>query len=83
MMEGPDCGVFMAFPIKVCAICSEEFELKPDKPGFANQCPECSTRESEQPSSKPAKDALTRKTEREANQARREAIRNLLYHKDS
>jgi hypothetical protein len=27
----------MAFPIKVCSICSEEFELKPDKPGFANR----------------------------------------------
>ena len=25
----------MAFPIKICSICSEEFELKPDKPGFA------------------------------------------------
>ena len=25
----------MAFPVKVCVVCSEEFELKPDKPGFA------------------------------------------------
>jgi hypothetical protein len=32
----------MAFPIKVCSICSEEFELKPGKPGFANCCPACS-----------------------------------------
>jgi len=30
----------MAFPIKVCIVCEEEFELKPDKPGFANRCPE-------------------------------------------
>ena len=32
----------MPFPIKICAICKEEFELKPDKPGFANRCPQCS-----------------------------------------
>ena len=31
----------MPFPIKICAICKEEFELKPDKPGFANRCPQC------------------------------------------
>ena len=42
----------MAFPIKVCAICSEEFELKPDKPGFANRCPECSAPEADDPGSK-------------------------------
>ncbi len=30
----------MAFPIKICSGCQEEFELKPDKPGFANLCPE-------------------------------------------
>src|SRR5690242_21781724 len=35
----------MAFPIKVCVVCGEEFELKPDKPGFANRCPECSAPE--------------------------------------
>ena len=32
----------MAFPIKTCVSCGEEFELKPDKPGFANRCPTCS-----------------------------------------
>ncbi len=32
----------MPFPIRVCAVCGEEFELKPDKPGFANRCPSCS-----------------------------------------
>ena len=36
----------MSFPIKVCVVCSEEFELKPDKPGFANRCPACSEPES-------------------------------------
>jgi len=35
----------MAFPIKICVVCQGEFELKPDKPGFANRCPECSAPE--------------------------------------
>jgi hypothetical protein len=72
----------MAFPIKVCAICSEEFELKPGKPGFANRCPACSEPEGE-PNTKPGMDADARKTSKEANEARREAMRNLLYRKDS
>jgi hypothetical protein len=73
----------MPFPIKVCAICSEEFELKPDKPGFANRCPECSAEESADPATKGHMDADERKTQREANEARRQAMRNLLYRKDS
>jgi hypothetical protein len=73
----------MAFPIKVCSICSEEFELKPDKPGFANRCPECSAEEPAAPATKPAKDAVQRKSESEANEARRQAMRDLLYRKDS
>jgi hypothetical protein len=74
---------FMAFPIKICSICSEEFELKPDKPGFANRCPECSVEESEGPASQGPKGADQRKVDKEANEARREAMRNLLYRKDS
>jgi len=73
----------LAFPIKICSICGEEFELKPDKPGFANQCPECSANEPAATETKPRKDAVQRKIESEANQARREAMRNLLYRKDS
>jgi hypothetical protein len=73
----------MAFPIKVCVVCSEEFELKPDKPGFANRCPECSETESADPKTKEHMDAVDRKTAAEANEARREAMRNLLYRKDS
>jgi hypothetical protein len=73
----------MTFPIKVCAVCSEEFELKPDKPGFANRCLACSTPEPTAPASKPHMDAGERKTQSEANQARRQAMRELLYHKDS
>jgi hypothetical protein len=73
----------MSFPIKICSICSEEFELKPDKPGFANRCPECSTTEAIDPTTKRPMDADERKTQKEANEARRDAMRNLLYRKDS
>ena len=73
----------MSFPIKVCVICSEEFELKPDKPGFANRCPQCSLPEEPASTAKRSKDADERKAESEANEARRQAMRNLLYRKDS
>jgi hypothetical protein len=79
----------MAFPIKVCAVCSEEFELKPDKPGFANRCPECTAAEQSAAAkgkdvgSKGSKDAVDRAADREANAARREDMRDLLYRKDS
>ncbi|HEV7218881.1 MAG TPA: hypothetical protein VGN39_08405 [Terriglobales bacterium] len=73
----------MAFPIKICAVCGEEFELKPDKPGFANRCPQCSTPEATVPETGRRMDADERKTVREANEARRLAMRNLLYRKDS
>jgi hypothetical protein len=69
----------VAFPIKTCVVCGEEFELKPGKPGFANRCPTCSEEEAEA-KSKPA-DVL--KTDKGANAARREAMKNLLYRKDS
>jgi hypothetical protein len=73
----------MAFPIRVCAVCSEEFELKPDKPGFANRCPACSEAESAEPATKKSMDADERKTAKGANEARRRAMRDLLYRKDS
>jgi hypothetical protein len=73
----------MTFPIKVCVVCSEEFELKPDKPGFANRCPECSAPAHEDPITKRSMDADERKTASEANEARRQAMRELLYRKDS
>ena len=81
------CGVNiigMAFPIRICAVCSEEFELKPDKPGFANRCPVCSEPEAvEAPKEKQVLSAEERKAEKEADAARRKAIRDLLYRKDS
>ena len=73
----------MAFPIKVCVICSEEFELKPDKPGFANRCPECSTEEPANSTTERRTPAEERKARSEMNEARRQAMRNLLYRKDS
>ena len=73
----------MAFPIKVCVVCSEEFELKPDKPGFANRCPECSEPEAIDPVTKRPMDADERKNAGEANEARRQAMKELLYRKDS
>jgi hypothetical protein len=73
----------MVLPIKVCTVCSEEFELKPDKPGFANRCPECSAAEQTDAITKRPMDADERKTVVEANEARRQAIRDLLYRRDS
>ncbi len=72
----------MAFPIKTCVVCDEEFELKPDKPGFANRCPDCSSPEAAT-GGKEKVDADERRTTAEANAARREAMKNLLYRKDS
>jgi len=65
----------MPFPIKTCVKCGEEFELKPNKPGFANQCWECSEPEDNDGASGPA--------DRGLNEARRDAMKNLLYRKDS
>jgi len=73
----------MTFPIKTCVVCSEEFELRPDKPGFANRCPECSTPEAMDSSSNQAQSAEERQAEAEMNEARRRTIRDMLYRKDS
>ncbi len=75
----------MPFPIKTCALCSEEFELKPDKPGFANRCPQCSAPEADPEPGTPKQrmDADERKSASEANESRRKAMRELLYRKDS
>jgi hypothetical protein len=70
----------MAFPMKVCVVCSEEFELRPGKPGFANRCPACS--EPEEPES-PAAGKLADPADSELNAARRKAMRDMLYRKES
>jgi hypothetical protein len=67
----------MGFPMKVCAVCEEEFELKPDKPGFANRCPQCSMADADESPAKGMADEL--KTSREGNAARRAAIKDMLY----
>jgi hypothetical protein len=73
----------MAFPIKTCVVCSEEFELRPDKPGFANRCPSCSAPESTESTGEENLSAEERLTQAEVNEARRRAIRDLLYRKES
>jgi len=71
------------FPIKTCVICGEEFELKPDKPGFANRCPSCSEPEAAAATGEQHKDAIARRNESEVNAERRRVIRDMLYRKDS
>ena len=70
------------FPIKTCVACGEEFELKPDKPGFANRCPTCS--EPEEPD---AGDGLAggiqASNEKELSAERRRVMREMLYKKES
>ncbi|HTB99021.1 MAG TPA: hypothetical protein VK716_18575 [Terracidiphilus sp.] len=73
----------MPFPIKVCAVCGEEFELKPDKPGFANRCPSCSEPEETGPAGTVGTEAVDARSASELNQARKRAIRDMLYKKDS
>jgi hypothetical protein len=73
----------MAFPIKTCVVCGEEFELRPDKPGFANRCPECSTPEAMDSGDKRHLSVEELKAEAEMNEARRRTIREMLYRKDS
>lgn len=75
----------MPIPLKTCAICGEEFELKPGKPGFANRCPEC-TAEKQVTAAAAKKIGMAadeRKEKSEMDAARRDAIRNMLYRKDS
>ena len=71
-----------SYPIKTCVACGEEFELKPGKSGFANRCPSCSEEDSADLKSKRTTDADPRKNDRETNEARRQAMRNLLYRKE-
>ncbi|HLI75676.1 MAG TPA: hypothetical protein VKV02_01925 [Acidobacteriaceae bacterium] len=73
----------MAFPWKVCVVCEEEFELRPDKPGFANRCPECSAPEAAAEAAKRASVGGIDTSDAGVNAERRKAIRNLLYRKDS
>ncbi|MGO9318108.1 MAG: hypothetical protein ACLPXT_01655 [Terracidiphilus sp.] len=73
----------MAFPIKTCVVCSQEFELRPGKPGFANRCPACSESESAEPAAKGGIVASASKADKELNEARKRTIRDMLYRKES
>ena len=73
----------MPFPIRTCVICSEEFELRPGKPGFANRCPSCSEPEEMDSGSSSGVESNDRHVTSEMNAARRKAIRDMLYRKDS
>jgi hypothetical protein len=74
----------MPFPIRTCVVCQEEFELRPDKPGFANRCPACSEPEATaDPEEKRPFEESDRRVTIEVNAARRRAMRDLLYRKDS
>lgn len=66
----------MAFPIKTCVMCGEEFELKPNKPGYANRCPECSTPEAQ---AEAAQRAGGESSDRERDAERRKVIKDMLY----
>jgi hypothetical protein len=73
----------MAFPIRTCVVCAEEFELRPGKPGFANRCPACSEPESAEPAAQAGLASGDLKADRELNEARRRTIRDMLYRKES
>jgi hypothetical protein len=73
----------MAFPIKTCVVCSEEFELRPGKPGFANRCPACSEPESDESAAQNRLAAESGASDRELNEARRRTIRDMLYRNEN
>ena len=73
----------MPFPIKSCVLCGEEFELRPDKPGFANRCPECSEPGEAADLGKAPLGAGAMKADAGLNAERRRVMRDLLYRKES
>ncbi len=72
----------MAFPIKTCVVCEEEFELKPGKPGFANRCPACSEADAAEEAAR-RRAGADQNADSELNEARRKTIRDMLYRKES
>jgi len=71
------------FPIKTCVACGEEFELKPDKPGFANRCPACSEPDADGSAPGAPAGAIEGANPNELNAERRRVMRDMLYKKDS
>jgi hypothetical protein len=66
----------MAFPTRTCVLCEEEFELKPNHAGYANRCPQCNTPEDDEA---PSAQTAAFEGKREADAARRQAIKDMLY----
>jgi hypothetical protein len=73
----------MSFPIKTCVVCGEEFELRPNKPGFANRCPECSEPEEISAPGAPSLNALVETADSGLNAERRRVMRDMLYRNES
>jgi hypothetical protein len=78
----------MPIPKRKCAVCFQDFELKPDKPGLATHCPECTAAEEDAAAERAAAAKGSMSAEERATQTamdaeRRKAIRDLLYTKDS
>ena len=67
----------MAFPKKTCVVCEEEFELRPDHQGYANRCPQCNQPEEDDRGG--VAGAASFEAKREADAARRQAIKDMLY----
>ncbi len=57
--------------------------MRPGKPGFANRCPACSEPEATESTVAGKVDPGDRKSASEMNEARRKAIRDMLYRGDS
>ena len=72
----------MPYPIKICAVCEEEFELKPGKPGFANRCPQCSASDMDATPDSSIPPSIDHENASALNEARRQAMRQLLYSKE-
>jgi hypothetical protein len=73
----------MAFPIKTCVVCGDEFELRPGKPGFANRCPDCSAPDAAKEPGAPSVGALPDSADSGLNAERRRVMRDMLYRKES
>lgn len=67
----------MAFPVRTCVVCEEEFELKPNHAGFANRCPQCNAPDEDDRGG--VAGAASFEGKREADAARRQAIKDMLY----
>lgn len=66
----------MPFPTRTCVVCEEEFELRPDHPGYANKCRDCNSPQQESSS---GASSASFEGKREADAERRRVIKEMLY----